>query len=116
MTCLQQRVTDYYTNYLSLRSSKPVANLKRTSSQTAACKFAVRMLLVSLTKSCRAIVDGRVGSELVKGYAITFEFATTEIIGVWPHLSLPNTQLHIDKVARMQSAKIRMNVRFDASA
>jgi hypothetical protein len=50
---------------------------------------------------------------LVEGYAITFEFATSEIVAIWPKLSLPNTPLLVDKVSQMESPKIGMNVSFE---
>ncbi|KAK4071304.1 hypothetical protein Purlil1_13471 [Purpureocillium lilacinum] len=59
-----------------------------------------------------AILDGRVGFEIKKGYAITFEFATVDILDKWPKLILPNTPGLAERVAGMQSSMIRVNFEF----
>ena len=82
-------------------------------SPMGACKFMNKRSTSFTDDSNRAIVDGRVGIELVEGYAITFEFATSEIIAIWPKLSLPNIPLLVDKVSQMESPKIKMNVSFE---
>ncbi|RTE71387.1 hypothetical protein BHE90_014214 [Fusarium euwallaceae] len=53
------------------------------------------------------ILDSRVDYEMTEGYAITFEFATDDIIENWPKLEVP-AKLG-QKVASMQSETIRVN-------
>lgn len=53
------------------------------------------------------ILDSRVDYEMKKGYAITFEFATDDIIENWPKMKVP-AKLG-QKVASMQTETIRVN-------
>lgn len=54
------------------------------------------------------ILDSRVDYELKKGYAITLEFATDDIIQTtWPKLKVPATLEQ--EVVRMQSETIKVN-------
>lgn len=55
----------------------------------------------------RVILDSRVDFEMMKGYAITFEFATDNITRDWPKLTVPaNLE---QKLASMQSETIGVN-------
>ena len=56
---------------------------------------------------CRVILDSRVDYEMKEGYAITFEFATDDIIKNWSKMRVP-AKLG-QKVAGMQSEMIRVN-------
>lgn len=47
-----------------------------------------------------------------RGYVIKCEFATKDIAEPWPKMELPRTKVIEDKVAAMQSSKIRLNVIF----
>merc|ERR1712098_933154 len=69
------------------------------------------------------IFDARIGFELKEGYAITFEFATADVIknGIktWPKMVLPSSPELIQKVGDMERdlekrkfQKIRMNFVF----
>ncbi|KAI8710401.1 hypothetical protein NCS52_01576700 [Fusarium sp. LHS14.1] len=59
-----------------------------------------------------AIFDARVGFEIKLGYAITFEFATVDVVEKWPKMILPNTPKLAEKVADMERPKIRLNFEF----
>ena len=63
-----------------------------------------------------AVLDGRIGFELHEGYAITFEFATTDVIQKWPKMTLPNSPGLAEKVAAMQSRCVRLNFSFENPA
>lgn len=56
---------------------------------------------------CRVILDARVDYEMKEGYAITFEFATDDIINDWSKMVVPPKLGQ--KVARMQTEMIRVN-------
>ncbi|KAM4058165.1 hypothetical protein HRG_014529 [Hirsutella rhossiliensis] len=60
-----------------------------------------------------AVLDGRIGFEIKRGYAITFEFATVDILERWTKMTLPNTPGLAEKVAGMQSSNIRINFEFE---
>ncbi|KJZ69323.1 hypothetical protein HIM_11281 [Hirsutella minnesotensis 3608] len=60
-----------------------------------------------------AILDGRVAFEIVSGYAITFEFATVDVLDKWTKMILPKTPGLAERVAGMQSSKIRINFEFE---
>ncbi|KAG4425785.1 hypothetical protein IFR04_000992 [Cadophora malorum] len=48
------------------------------------------------------IFDARIGFELKEGYAITFEFATADVIKTWPKIVLPSSPELIQKVGDME--------------
>lgn len=75
----------------------------------------INLLLLShvLIGVHRAILDGRVAFEIVNGYAITFEFATVDVLDIWPKMILPNTPGLAERVAGMQGSKIRINFEFE---
>jgi hypothetical protein len=67
----------------------------------------------------RAIFDAGVGFEIKKGYAITYEFATVDIVVNWPKMILPNSPELKQKVEDMEGDlkkrnfnNIRMNFAF----
>lgn len=60
----------------------------------------------------RVILDSRTSYEMERGYVIKCEFATEDMAEPWPKLELPRTKAIEDKVAAMQSSKIRVNVIF----
>ncbi len=69
--------------------------------------------------SRRTIFDTRIGFEIKEGYAITFEFATIDVVKNWPKMVLPSSQELIQVVGDMESdlvdrkfQKIRMNFVF----
>jgi hypothetical protein len=69
--------------------------------------------------SYRTIFDARIGFELKEGYAITFEFATIDVVEKWPKMMLPSSAELIQKVGDMERdlenrkfQKIRMNFAF----
>jgi hypothetical protein len=69
--------------------------------------------------SRRTIFDARIGFEIKEGYAITFEFATIDVVENWPKMILPSSPELIQKVGDMERdlvnrkfQKIRMNFVF----
>jgi hypothetical protein len=62
--------------------------------------------------SRRAIFDARISFEIKQGYAITFEFATVDVVEKWPKMNLPDTPGLAQKVANMESSKIRISFAF----
>lgn len=60
----------------------------------------------------RAILDGRLGFKIMKGFAITFGFATEEELKEWAKMPLPKLQLLVEKVAEMESPTIGTNFEF----
>ena len=66
--------------------------------------------------ACRVILDARLGFEIRQGYAITFMFATDDVLAAWPKMILPNLRMLIEKVADMESPKIGVNFEFKGSA
>ncbi|PVH69048.1 hypothetical protein DL98DRAFT_506210 [Cadophora sp. DSE1049] len=58
------------------------------------------------------IFDARISFEIKQGYAITFEFATADVVEKWEKMNLPDTPGLAQKVADMESSKIRMNFAF----
>lgn len=79
----------------------------------ADCELPRYNVILSTDGRCRAVFDGRIGFELNKGYAITFEFATVDVVEIWPTMTLPNTPGLAEKVTAMQSPNIRINFTFD---
>lgn len=49
----------------------------------------------------------------MKGYAITFEFATVDIVERWPKLIFPNLPGLAERVAEMETSKIGLNFGFE---
>jgi len=62
------------------------------------------------------ILDARICFEMEQGYAITFMFATDEVLKAWPKMILPNSRMLIANVANMESPKIGVNFAFDSPA
>lgn len=63
------------------------------------------------------ILDARLGLELKQGYAITFVFATEDVLGKWPAMFLPNLPLLKQKVRdEMESPDIGVNFAFGGPA
>jgi hypothetical protein len=60
----------------------------------------------------RVILDARVGFEILKGYAITFEFAMYDIAHRWAKMILPRSAMLEKKVQDMQSEDIGVNFAF----
>jgi hypothetical protein len=52
--------------------------------------------------SRRTIFDARIGFELKEGYAITFKFATIDVVEHWPKMILPSSPELIQKVGDME--------------
>lgn len=63
------------------------------------------------------ILDARLGFQIEQGYAITFLFATDEVIANWAKMSLPYSKGLEQKVRdlEMLSAKIGLNFTFEGS-
>lgn len=63
------------------------------------------------------ILDARLGFQIEQGYAITFLFATDEVIANWAKMTLPYSKELEHKVRdlEMQSAKIGLNFTFENS-
>lgn len=63
------------------------------------------------------ILDARLGREICKGYAITVIFMTEELLARFkiPKMPLPNLPGLKDKVADMESARVRLNFEFEDS-
>lgn len=70
------------------------------------------MLQSCADRGCRVILDARLGFETKQGYAITFMFATDEVLTGWPKMVLPNSPGLVGKVVDMDSPKIGMNFAF----
>ncbi|KZL67538.1 hypothetical protein CT0861_00342 [Colletotrichum tofieldiae] len=62
------------------------------------------------------VLDARLAFEIKIGYAITFIFATDEVVAAWPKISLPNSPEVVRKVVNMESQKIKVNFAVQASA
>ena len=60
----------------------------------------------------RAILDGRLGFEIIHGVSITFGFASEGELKEWAKMQLPNVKSLINKVAEMESATIGTNFEF----
>ena len=75
------------------------------------------MLKLRVLISCRVILDARLGREILEGYAITVIFMTEELLArsKVPKMLLPNLPGLKEKVADMQSEKIRLNFEFEDS-
>jgi hypothetical protein len=57
--------------------------------------------------------DARLGLELNEGYAITFLFATENVVATWPPMYLPNLPRLKEKVRNeMDSPEIGVNFAF----
>jgi hypothetical protein len=95
---------------------KWAAKARRKNFLTAACKLLLYIAVACSNISHRIIFDARIGFEIKKGYAITFEFATINVVEKWPKMILPSSLELIQKVADMESdlvnRKIRMNFVF----
>jgi len=63
------------------------------------------------------ILDARVGFEIKQGYAITFLFATDDVITKWAKIVLPSSEGLRQKVAEMEkeSTRIGLNFAFEGS-
>jgi hypothetical protein len=72
--------------------------------------FRLRPLLCS--DVVRVILDARVGFEILKGYVITFEFATYDIANRWKKMILPHSAMLEKKVQDMQNEDIGVNFAF----
>lgn len=61
------------------------------------------------------ILDARLGFQIEQGYAITFLFATDEVIANWAKMALPYSEGLEHKVRdlEMLSAKIGLNFTFE---
>ncbi|KAF2240204.1 hypothetical protein BU26DRAFT_556993 [Trematosphaeria pertusa] len=62
------------------------------------------------------IRDARLYAESKTGYAITFIFATAEVLAAWPKIILPNSPELVRKVVNMESPKIGVNFAIKDSA
>jgi hypothetical protein len=64
----------------------------------------------------RVIFDARLGFEIKRGYAITFMFATPDLIVSWPKIALPYSTRLAEKAAELErkSVKIGLNFTFQA--
>ncbi|KAF2177368.1 hypothetical protein K469DRAFT_720701 [Zopfia rhizophila CBS 207.26] len=62
------------------------------------------------------IRDARLYAETKTGYAITFIFATDEVLAAWPKITLPNSPELVRKVVNMESPKIGVNFAIKDSA
>ncbi|KAH7151931.1 hypothetical protein B0J13DRAFT_582863 [Dactylonectria estremocensis] len=62
------------------------------------------------------ILDARLCFEIKQGYAITFMFATEDVVAKWAKIVLPHSTTLADKVAQMEkkSTKIGLNFTFQA--
>ncbi len=67
-----------------------------------ACKLLLYSVIVCINIFRRTIFDARIGFELKEGYAITFEFATADVIKTWPKMVLPSSPELIQKVGDME--------------
>lgn len=82
---------------------KWAANVRRKHFLTVACKVLLYSGVVASINMCRrTIFDARIGFELKEGYAITFEFATADVIKTWPKIVLPSSPELIQKVGDME--------------
>lgn len=82
-------------------------------SPKAACKF--NALLPRFTGSKifhRVTFDARTCVEIQRGYALTFLFATEDVLSTWPPMYLPNLTMLHDKVSEMESSEIGVNFAF----
>lgn len=62
----------------------------------------------------KVMVDARLGLELKQGYAITFVFATENVLNKWPPMFLPNLPELQQKVRNeMESPEIGVNFAFE---
>ncbi|KAH6705875.1 hypothetical protein EV126DRAFT_178783 [Verticillium dahliae] len=59
------------------------------------------------------IADARLGFEIKEGYAITFLFATEEVVAKWAKIVLPNSEDLKRKVADMRRPNIDLNFDFE---
>ena len=102
---------------------KWAANARRKHFLMVACKLLLCSVVVCINIFCRTIFDARIGFELKEGYAITFEFATIDVVErgdkPWPKMVLPSSPELIQKVGDMERdlenrkfQKIRMNFVF----
>ncbi|KAK5212200.1 hypothetical protein LTR41_002442 [Exophiala xenobiotica] len=70
---------------------------------------------IEFTDGGLVILDARLGFETKKGYAITFMFATDEVLAGWPKMILPDSPGLVAKVIDMKSPKIGVNFAFRGS-
>ncbi|AEO57119.1 hypothetical protein MYCTH_2056329 [Thermothelomyces thermophilus ATCC 42464] len=63
------------------------------------------------------ILDARLGFEIKEGYAITFLYATDEVIANWAKIVLPYSKALVEKVSDMEkeSTRIGLNFAFEVS-
>lgn len=61
----------------------------------------------------RVIFDARVAFEIQKGYAITFMFATEEVVAKWAKIALPNTIEIKRKVDELESLSTHIGFNFE---
>jgi hypothetical protein len=59
---------------------KRAARARRKNFLTVACKLLLYSVVACINIFRRTIFDARIGFELKEGYAITFEFATADVI------------------------------------
>ena len=81
---------------------KSAANAKRYHFLTGACKLLRYSVVACINIFRRTIFDARIGFELKEVYAITFEFATADVVKNWPKMVLPSSPELIQKVGDME--------------
>jgi len=56
--------------------------------------------------------DARTCMEIQRGYALTFLFATEDVLSTWPPMYLPNLPRLREKVSEMETAEVGVNFAF----
>jgi hypothetical protein len=95
---------------------KWAANARRKHFLTVACKLLLYSVVACINIFRRTIFDARIGFELKEGYAITFEFATADVVErgekPWPKMVLPSSPDMERDLENRKFQKIRMNFVF----
>jgi hypothetical protein len=112
MSCLPPKGKGYCMKFPNLHSLQWAAKARRKNFLTAACKLLPNTASLCSDTSRSAIFDARISFEIKQGYAITFEFATVDIVEKWPKMNLPYIPGLAQKVADMESSQIRINFAF----
>jgi len=75
-------------------------------------KYGLDGYLVHMKEGGLAIIDGRLGFEMIQGNTVMAGFATEEELKLWEKMLLPKTTSLMRKIKEMESKQIGINVEF----
>lgn len=71
--------------------------------------------IITSDKLLRVAFDARTCIEIQRGYALTFLFATEDVVSIWPPMYLPNVPRLRKKVSEMRTNEVGANFAFRGS-